>query len=140
MQQRDQRSPHPRKLRGVPRLLIDGLIRRLNRGVQSCLRFGILCTARLGSQMCKKRIRCKIACNLPCGRSAHAIADNVSARLRRSRAGVLVAMADTAAMGEHGVDKVVRRHSWSFSSPNKTIHVEAADTKGTLVLGVETHE
>jgi site-specific DNA-methyltransferase (adenine-specific) len=48
-------------------------------------------------------------------------------------------MADAAAVGEHGVDKVVRRHSWLFSSrfnsPNKTIHVEAADTKGTLVLG-----
>jgi hypothetical protein len=44
-------------------------------------------------------------------------------------------MADAAAVGEHGVDKVVRRHSRSFNSPNKTIHGEAAGTKGTLVLG-----
>jgi site-specific DNA-methyltransferase (adenine-specific) len=43
-------------------------------------------------------------------------------------------MADTAAMGKHGVDKVVRRHSSSFNGPNKTIHGEVADTKGTLVL------
>jgi hypothetical protein len=49
-------------------------------------------------------------------------------------------MADTAAVGKHGVDKVVRRHSWSFNSPNKTIHGEAAETKGTLVLVRETQE
>jgi hypothetical protein len=49
-------------------------------------------------------------------------------------------MADAAAVGKHGVDKVVRRHSWSFNSPNKTIHGEAAETKGTLVLWREKRE
>ena len=29
---------------------------------------------------------------------------------------------------------MVRRHSWSFNSPNKTIHGETTETKGTLVL------
>jgi hypothetical protein len=43
-------------------------------------------------------------------------------------------MADAAAMGKHGVDEVVRRHYRSFNSPNKTIHAEATETKGTLVL------
>jgi hypothetical protein len=49
-------------------------------------------------------------------------------------------MADAAAVGKHGVDKVVRRHSWSFNGPNKTIHVGAPGTKGTLVLVRERQE
>jgi hypothetical protein len=33
-------------------------------------------------------------------------------------------------VGEHGVDKVVRRHSWSFNGPNKTIHVQTTHHQG----------
>ena len=85
--------------------------------------------------MREKGIGGKSARNLARRCPAHSIADDVGPCLRCSRAGVLIAMAYTAAMGQHGVNKMVRRHSWVYSSPNKTIHGEAAESKGTLVLG-----
>ena len=140
MQQSDQRCAHSRQFGRVPRLLVDSMIRRLNRSAEPCLRLGLFCALHWRSQVRKKRIRSEIAGNLSRSRSPHTVADHVGACLWCGCTGILVAMADTAAMGEHCVDKVVRRHSWSFSGPNKTIHVETADTKGTLVLGVETLE
>ena len=61
--------------------------------------------------MREKGIRRKITGNLARRSPSHAVADDVGAGLGCSGAGVLIAMADAAAVGEHGVDKVVRRHS-----------------------------
>ena len=65
-----------------------------------------------GVQMREEGVGGESAGDLAGGGSAHAVADDVGASLRCSGAGVLIAMADAAAVGEHGVDKVVRRHCW----------------------------
>src|SRR6266851_6306165 len=50
-------------------------------------------------------------------------------------AGVLVAAANFAAVGEHGVDEIIRSQRSRENSPQKKIHAGAAKTKATLVLG-----
>jgi len=92
-------------------LLIDGLVGSLNGRVEPSLRLRLLFATRRRSEMREEGIGCKITGNLSGGGSAHTVADDVGAGLGCSGAGILVAMADAAAVGEHGVDKVVRRHS-----------------------------
>ena len=58
--------------------------------------------------MREKGIGRESAGDLSGGSSAHAVADDEGAGLRCGGAGVLIAMADAAAVGKHGVDKVVR--------------------------------
>ena len=134
MQQSDQRGAHAGEFGGLMRLLIDGLIRGLDGSVETGLRLRRPGAARRWGKMREEGVGGEIARDLSGGGSAHAIADDEGAGLWCGSAGVLIAMADATAVGEHGVDKVVRRHSRSFNSPNKTIHTEAAGTKGTLVL------
>ncbi len=135
MQQSDQRGAHAGEFGGLPRLLIDGLIGGLDGGSEAGLRLRRLGAARRRGKVREEGVGGEIAGDLSGGGSAHAIADDERAGLWCGGAGVLIAMADASAVGKHGVDKVVRRHSRSFNSPNKTIHGEAAGTKGTLVLG-----
>jgi hypothetical protein len=121
-------------LGGPTRLLINGLIGSLDGGVESGFGFCFLGGARWRCKVCEEGVGGESAGDLSGGGSAHPVTDDERTGLRCSSAGVLIAMADAAAVGKHGVDEMVRRHSRWFNSPNKTIHGEAAETKGTLVL------
>ncbi len=51
----------------------------------------------------------QVAGDLSGGGSAHAVADDEDAGFEGGSAGVLVALADAAGVGEHGVDEVIGR-------------------------------
>ena len=108
MQQSDQRGAHAGEFGGLPRLLIDGLIRGLDGGVEPGLRLGLFDAAGQWSEMREEGVGGDSAGDFTGGRSPHAVANDKRAGLRRSGAGILIAMADAAAVGKHGVDKAIR--------------------------------
>ena len=111
MQQSNQRRSHARELRRLPRLLIHRKIRGLDRRTEAKLRIHPRSTLRQRNQVREERVGGKSARNLARRSAAHPVANHIGTGLRRCRAGVFIAMADTAAMGQHGVNKMVRRHS-----------------------------
>ena len=118
----------PAQLRRLPRLLIYRLVRRLNRRIQPsftaslCFLAAFASSSSSRSEARQKRIRRKIARNLARRRSAHPIAHHKGPNLRSRRASILVSLPDTAPVGKHRVDKMVRRHSQSVerSEENNT--------------------
>ncbi len=69
--------------------------------------------------MRKKRIGSKVAGDLTRSGPAHPITNNISAGLRRRRTGIFIPLADAPAVGEHRVDKMVRRHYWVVQKPEE---------------------
>jgi site-specific DNA-methyltransferase (adenine-specific) len=123
------------KLARLPGLLIDRMIRRLDRRIQPNLR-GLGRDTRHGRvKIRKERISRQIASHLTRGSSSHAVTHHKSPDLRCRRAGIFIAMANAAAVGKHSVNEVIGRHSSSWSRPKRKIHAAAVQTKGTLVLG-----
>ena len=105
MQQSDQRSAHAGEFGRLMRLVINGLIRGLDGGVEASLR---LCGARGRSEVCEEGVGGEAAGDLSGGGSAHAVADDEGAGFGCGGAGVFIAMPDAAAVGKHGVDEAVR--------------------------------
>lgn len=114
MQQPHQRRPHPRKLRRLPRLLIDRLVRRLNRRIQPRLDARRSRTVRLyRGKVGKKRLRRKMARNLSSCGPAHSITNHKGPEGGRCGTGVFITAADASTVREHCVSKFVRCQSRS---------------------------
>ena len=128
MEERDQGGAHAGQLRVGERVLMHGAVGGVERTFKPCLRLcarDAVCTrarmgegrelrcgrigrigrrGRLRSEVIKEGGDSEMACDLAARSPAHAIADHVSAELRREGAGVLIIPANATGVGAHGGD------------------------------------